>query len=207
MKLTQDLIIFDLEATVSYTAQGIQEHNNIIQIGAVYLKRSPLHQYEIVDRFETLVKPVGEEISPFITELTGIGQKDVEDAPLFKEAGTMFQEWAKVHGNIKRARLCAWGTHFDLPLLRRGYEKSSLEYPFTGGGYDIKSWAVLWMMLHNHSEKFGIVDAGKAMGLSFQGQLHNAAWDAENTALIALKVLKDFEQYTKSSSGLADPGH
>lgn len=206
MKLTQDLIVFDLEATVSYTPEGIQEHNNIIQIGALYLKRTPEQKYEIIDRFETLVKPFGEEISPFITELTGISQGDVAKAPLFKEAGVLFQNWASSHGNIKRARLCAWGTHFDLPLLRRGYERNGLEYPFTGGGYDIKSWAVLWMMLHNHSEKFGIVDAGKAMGLTFKGTLHNALWDAENTALIAMKILEDFE-VAKTSAAIVNPGH
>lgn len=192
MKLTQDLIVFDLEATVSYTFEGIQEHNNIIQIGAVYLKRTPEHRYELTDRFSTLVKPVGEMITPFITELTGISNFDVEEAPSFREAGAMFRNWASTHGNLKRMRLCAWGTHFDLPLLRSGYEKNGMEYPFVGGGYDIKSWAILWLMLRNHSETFGIDQAMKAMNLTPVGKLHDALADAENTALIALKVMDDF---------------
>lgn len=39
MKITQDLIVFDLEATSSENENGHQENNNIIQIGAIYLKK------------------------------------------------------------------------------------------------------------------------------------------------------------------------
>ena len=200
MKITQDLIVFDLEATVSYTPQGIQQHNNIIQIGAVYLKKDESGSYQIVDRFDSLVKPEGEEISPFITELTGISNQQVENAPAFREAGEKFRLWATNHGNIKRTRLCAWGTHFDLPLLRKSYEKCGIEYPFPGGGYDIKSWAVLWMILNNHSEKMGIQEAGKLMGIPFEGRLHNAMADAEYTALIALRILTDLVEHYRPSN-------
>jgi hypothetical protein len=108
-------------------------------------------------------------------------------------------------------RLCAWGTHFDLPLLRRGYEKHGMEYPFVGGGYDIKSWAILWLILRNHSETFGIEQAMKAMNLHPVGKLHDALADAENTALIALKVMEDFNLLCvanppPSQVGL-NPGH
>ena len=39
MKITRDLIVFDLEATSSENENGHQENNNIIQIGAIYLKK------------------------------------------------------------------------------------------------------------------------------------------------------------------------
>lgn len=203
MKLQSDLIVFDLEATVSFTPEGIQEHRNIIQVGAVYLKKDDHNKYHLVDRFDALVKPHGETVSPFITELTGISNEMVETAPHFNVVGDDFRKWAMKHGNIKRARLCAWGTHFDLPLLRRGYEAWNMDYPFTGGGYDIKSWAVLWMMLNGRSEKMGIQEAGKVMGLPFEGKLHNALADAEYTARIALHLLHDLEQnYSAKIIGL-----
>ena len=57
MKITQDLIVFDLEATSSENENGHQENNNIIQIGAIYLKKTENKKYEITDRFNEIIKP------------------------------------------------------------------------------------------------------------------------------------------------------
>jgi inhibitor of KinA sporulation pathway (predicted exonuclease) len=140
VKATQDLIVFDLEATTSESAEGFQENKNIIQIGAVYLKRIDSKKYEIADRFNQLVKPSDETISPFITELTGISNEAVKDAPAFSEAGDAFTAWAEKNGALKQARLCAWGTYFDVPLLRAMYQKYKKPFPFSGTAYDVKTW-------------------------------------------------------------------
>jgi hypothetical protein len=56
MKLTQYLIVFDLERTSSTNAEGTQIYDNIIQIGAIYLKRIQNKKYQITDRLITYRK-------------------------------------------------------------------------------------------------------------------------------------------------------
>ena len=92
MKLTQDLIVFDLETTAKTNGDGTQSNDNIIQLGAVYLKRIDHKKYEIVDYFNELIKPKDEIISPFITELTGISNEMVEDKDYFDVTAFKFYD-------------------------------------------------------------------------------------------------------------------
>ena len=64
-------------------------------------------KYEITDRFNEIIKPKDEIISPFIEQLTGITNEVVKEKHHFDHAGTAFQEWAAKNGNIKSVRLCA----------------------------------------------------------------------------------------------------
>ena len=61
--------------------------NEIIQIGAALLDE----RYEIVDRFMSYVKPVFGRIDSFIYNLTGIGGRDVREAPFLEEALSDFK--------------------------------------------------------------------------------------------------------------------
>ena len=195
MRATQDLIVFDLETTASEAADGFQENNNIIQIGAVYLKRVENKDYEIANRFNELIKPTGELISPFITELTGITNEAVENAPNFEVVGERFTKWAEANGSLKNARLCAWGTYFDLPLLRAAYRRYGKKFPFSGTAYDVKTLAALWMMLAGkRTDKLTVKNVSQAMGIKPTGRLHDASVDAELTALIALRIFTDLDQ-------------
>ena len=54
--------------------------SEIIQIGAVKLDSN----YQLTDRFSLNVRPELNQIMPHITNLTGIRQEDVNDAPLLK---------------------------------------------------------------------------------------------------------------------------
>lgn len=192
MKLTQDLIIFDLETTAQTNEDGTQSNDNIIQIGAVYLKRNDCNQYEIVGYFNELIKPKDEMISSFITELTGISNEMVKDKDLFNLAAERFHEWAKKNGNIKTTRLCAWGTYFDVPILRKHFQKFLIKYPFSGTAYDVKTWAALWMMLSGRrTDKLSVETVARIMGISPEGKYHDALVDAKTTAQIALKIFDD----------------
>ena len=194
MKLTQDLIVFDLETTSSTNAEGTQIYDNIIQIGALYLKRIENKKYQIKDRFNELVKPKDEIISPFISELTGITNEMVKDKNHFDVIGPLFVEWALRNGSRKSIRLCAWGTYFDVPILRKHYEKNNINYPFSGTAYDVKTWAALWMMLSGRrTDKLSVESVSRLMNIATEGRFHDALVDAETTAQIALRILDDLD--------------
>lgn len=98
-----DFICFDLETT------GLSVHTaEIIEIGAVKVK-----DWEILEGFHTFVKP-SSPISCNITELTGISDEDVKDAPSISEVLPAFLEFIKndtlLGHNIE---------HYDLPILKR----------------------------------------------------------------------------------------
>src|SRR5437016_805668 len=66
--------IVDVETTGASARFG-----RIIEIGILRVEHG-----EVVNTFETLINP-GMELSPFITKLTGISQKDLEPAPTFDD--------------------------------------------------------------------------------------------------------------------------
>lgn len=76
--MSQSFVVIDLETTGNSPDQGAR----MIQIGAVKVEGCT-----ITDRFSTFVDPCC-SIPPFITELTGITDKDVEGAPVFREIAT-----------------------------------------------------------------------------------------------------------------------
>lgn len=103
-------IIFDLEATCwpKEEPQHKGKPGEIIEIGAVKVNDA----LETVDAFQCFVKPTKIPVlSDFCTELTSITQRDVEDAPYFAEAMTLFEEW--IDGDSQEGTvLLSWG-HYD----------------------------------------------------------------------------------------------
>ena len=72
--LLSDYIIFDIETT------GLDSsYDEVIEIGAIKVKNN-----KIVSKFNSLVKPKN-EIDEYITELTGITNEMVNDAPTIEE--------------------------------------------------------------------------------------------------------------------------
>ena len=74
MKLTHPLVVFDLETTGVWI-----EQDKIVEIAII--KLSPDGSKEV---YHKLVNP-GIPIPPIVSELIGIKDSDVQDAPAFKE--------------------------------------------------------------------------------------------------------------------------
>jgi len=129
MRLNNELVVFDLEATSNQedaeARPAVQTNNFIIEIGAAFLDR----ELNLVDTFDRLVRPE-EPITPFITEITSIRPAMCEGQPLWKDVGPEFEAWVARHcKNVKKVRLAAWGNYFDVPLLRRVYARYELPFP------------------------------------------------------------------------------
>ena len=100
--LNDDFVVFDIETT------GFSpEKNNIIEIGAVKVSKG-----KIVDRYSVFVNPK-EPIPYRITQLTGISDEMVADAPFISEILPEFLEFAK--GCV----LVAHNAIFDMGFIMR----------------------------------------------------------------------------------------
>ena len=95
-----DFVVFDLETTGAKCPPC-----RITEIGAYRISRG-----EIVAEFQTLVNPES-IIPPFITQLTGISNQMVRNAPKFAEIASDFL------GFIGDAVLVAHNAHFDMRFL------------------------------------------------------------------------------------------
>lgn len=188
MKLNNDLLVIDLETTSSQDENGYQVNNDIIQIGAVLLNRN----LKTIGTFERLVKP-REPVSEFIIKLTGITNEMVESAPSFVDVATDLELFVRSSvDNIKNVRICAWGTYFDMPILRRQYKEYKHYFPFSGTAFDIKTLAMLWMGLSNkRTDKLGVEHIANIMKIGASGNYHNAMVDAACEAEILQRIVSD----------------
>lgn len=98
--LGTDFVVFDLETTGAKTPPC-----RITEIGAYKIKSG-----QIVEEFQTLINPET-PIPPFITQLTGISDRMVKDAPRFSEIAEGFLDF------IGDSVLVAHNAHFDMRFL------------------------------------------------------------------------------------------
>lgn len=189
-KLNNPLIVLDLEATAGQDDRGRQTNNCIIDIGAVYLDET----LTVRGTFQSLVKPT-EEITPFITKLTGITPEMLDGQPTFSAVGASFAQWAtQLSGNLKRPRLAAWGNYFDIPLLRRNYWDADLEFPFSGTALDVKTLAFLWLShTGRRTDKISLEFFAQHFQIPVEGSWHRALTDAVVTAGTLTAIWKDLE--------------
>ena len=175
MKLSSDIIIFDLEASCKTFGKNEIEESNIIEIGAVKLDKKTLE--------------IKAEILPEISKITNISPEMVSDKPNFKEVFLKFVDW---YGEKNKSILSSFGIYYDLPLLRKEVRVSGLNYGdyFVGGGLDVRSLAIYYLAKNNHSTSgISIEHLLQKMEIKTDFQFHRALDDAKATALILQKIM------------------
>lgn len=176
-------------------AEYNQPSRKCIQIGAaVYDVRNAT----LYGTFETFVNP-GEPITPEITELTGITDKDVENAPSIIDAWYMLLAFHQKHKAFRNPLV--WGSGVRNDSLAMYEEFSMASYALHVGKFGEKDYSVpenfmgfrvldaktLYqsiMLFENSSYAGGLAQSMKRLGLKFEGEKHRALVDAKNTFAI-----------------------
>ncbi len=161
-------IVFDVETT------GLSAvYNTIIELAAV-----KLHKGEVVDRFERFSNP-HEPISALITELTGITDDMVRNAP---DVSQVLMDFYHFIGNHT---LVAHNASFDMGFLNMGYKK--MDMTITNPVLDTLELArFLYPELKNHR----LNTLCKRFDIELVSH-HRAVYDAEATGYLLWKMLQD----------------
>ncbi len=182
--MSQKIMVLDAEYN--------QPSRRTIQIGAaVYDVRSAA----CYGTFETYVNP-GEPISPEITHLTGITDKDVENAPDMYDAWHQLRLFHEKHKCFRNPLVWGSGVRSDSTAMYEDYIRVKLKgmsqaMIMAGAGteenfmgfrvLDAKTLFQSLMLFENLGYAGGLKDCMKRIGLKFEGDAHRALTDAKNT--------------------------
>lgn len=148
----------------------------IIEIGAVLVDAST---FKVVDEFCTFVKPVRHpKLTLFCTDLTSIKQGDVDKAPEYSEAITLFKDWLYKYSDIL---FCSWGD-YDKAQLEQDSRFHGLPFPIGAPHLNIK---VQFSQNQGLKKKFGMAQALSLCKLKLDGVHHRGIDDARNMARLA----------------------
>ncbi|RLK63204.1 hypothetical protein D3H64_05315 [Atopobacter sp. AH10] len=163
-------VIIDLETTGPDYDKG----DRIIQIGCVFIDNE-----KIVDELSTYVNPQ-RSIPLEITELTGISQEDVKNAPYFEELG------ASLSKVLAGCRVIAHNANFDVSFLK----KSFASLGFTDFNPEILDTVELSQILFPDLRRYKLELLAQDLGLG-DFLAHSAIEDARVTAQIYLLCRKE----------------
>lgn len=180
-KITNEIIVIDLEATCWDGEIPAGEESEIIEIGVCVLSRdNPRNEWEIGSAEGMIVKPVKSKISPFCTELTTLTQADVD------KGMTLFEACRRLE-NVYDSRhkgFASWGD-YDRKMLEKCC-KNVVRYPFGDTHWNMKN---LYSLLRKFNKEYGMAEALKIEGLKLEGTHHRGVDDAVNTARILQRIL------------------
>lgn len=162
------LLVVDFETTGSHPRQG----DSIIQIGAVAIDDG-----QITESFSTLIHP-GQDIPPFITQLTGITNEMVADAPSLEE---VFPDFLRL---LDGRAFVAHNASFDLQFLQEALLSQGY-YAFDGYVLDTVELSRVLLPMQN---SYRLGELASELEIEHDNP-HQADSDALATAQLFLHLL------------------
>ena len=178
-------VIADLEMcrVKKEQAKEFGYRTELIQIGAVLVDES----LEITDSFMTYVKPQYSQIDPFIEKLTGISQKNVEDAPSSEQAIERFVNWIP-----DDAKIVSW-SYSDADQIIAEIDGKNIDNPKMEEL--LESWIdcqeTFGEKMNNPDRSYKLSEALIIADIFYDENQHDALVDARNTALLFIKMEKE----------------
>ena len=181
--------VIDLEMCMvpkGFRKYGYKYRQETIQIGAVLLDEN----YEVIDEFNTYVKPEYGWIDDFIEKLTGISQHNVADAPSFEEALEAFLDWLPADD----VRCVSWSDSDPKQIIHESFAKGMtslkiIEQGSLSKGYSAPSVRDYRMNLPQYCEiaskvmfEHRLIDYevdGNIVNLTFRSRSGKTAWQSE----------------------------
>ena len=161
------IAVIDFETTGMTPAQGARA----TEIALVLLE-----QGRIVDRFQSLMR-TGVWIPPFITQLTGISNAMVAEAPLAEE---VMRDAARFVGH---APLVAHNASFDSKFWASELHHAGLDAP-----HPFACTVLLSRRLYPHAPSHKLGNLTAHLGLPATGRAHRALADAEMAANLLARM-------------------
>lgn len=177
----EHLLVVDLEATCSKDGSIPREEMETIEFGAVLVhlpSLRTLREYSIFIR--PRVHPV---LTPFCLELTKITQAQVDAGIRFEELGPrLAQDLAPYRLSL------AWGSwgFYDRNQLERDAERWRVSSPLAG----IPHFNLKTLFVGGRTKGYGILNALRKIGLSFEGVHHRGIDDAKNIVRLLPEILR-----------------
>lgn len=174
MKITDKIIIIDLEATCWQGQIPDGEVNEIIEIGLSVLDTV---SGVITQNQGILIQPNYSKVSPFCTELTTI------TAELLHKEGISFEQAIAQLIAEYQPESYTWASYgaYDLNMLQKQCSKFGMPYPMGKDHINVKT---LFAATKGLSKPTGMNGALHILGIPLEGTHHRGVDDAKNIAKI-----------------------
>lgn len=150
-----------------------QPSGKIIMLGACV---GNISTGEIIDKLSIFVNPE-EQVTEYITNLTGITQAQVDSGVHITEAYDKFVEFHKKYKSF--VNVGQWGTGDIRQLLQQVRQHREItEHPFGRREIDVKTLYVAYRAFNGEHPSGGLKKAHNRLKVKFQGPAHNALNDA-----------------------------
>ncbi len=174
MKITDKILVIDLEATCWKSNESRGQTSEIIEIGICVLNTK---DGSISQNKGIMVKPKHSTISSFCTELTTITQG------LIDEQGISLSDACKLLREEYDAYSYTWASYggYDLKMMKSECLHKGVDYPLCQDHINVKE---LFTEAREINKKVGMNGALQILGLPLEGTHHRGVDDAKNIAKI-----------------------
>ena len=180
LKIYDYFLVIDLEATCSDRKEIPRHEIETIEIGAVMVESISLRP---VAEWQTFIQPVRHpELTQYCQDLTSITQQQVNQAPGYPEAISLFQQWLANYDNYIFG---SWG-NFDRKQLVKDSKYHNLPYPLECNHINCKKLFAQNQGIHRNC---GMKQALEIAEIELTGTHHRGIDDARNLAKLLPYIL------------------